>query len=101
MSELATAAQEKLPVVAVIFNDSTFATVKKDQRKRFSGRYIATDLLAPDYVGIARAFHAEGIYAESPEALCQAIRAAAHNTIPTVIEVPHLGWCQGYLNSSD
>jgi len=88
VSELATAAQEKLPVTAVIFNDSTFATVKKDQRKRFSGRYIATDLLAPDYVGIARAFHAEGIYAESPEALCEAVCVAAHNTVPTVIEVP-------------
>ena len=88
VSELATAAQEKLPVIAVIFNDATFATVKQDQRKRFSGRYIATDLLAPDYIGIARAFHAEGIYAESPEALCEAIRAAVRNTIPTVIEVP-------------
>ena len=88
VSELATAAQEKLPVTAVIFNDSTFATVKKDQCKRFNGRYIATDLLAPDYIGIARAFHAEGIYAQSPEELCEAIRTAAYNNIPTVIEVP-------------
>jgi len=88
VGELATAAQEKLPVAAVIFNDSTFATVKKDQRRRFNGRYIATDLLAPDYIGIARAFHAQGVYAGSPEALCEAIHAAAHSNIPTVIEVP-------------
>ncbi len=88
VSELATAVQEKLPVTTIVFNDSTFATVKKDQRKRFNGRYIATDLLAPDYVAIAQAFHAEGIYAQSPEALYQAIRIAANNEVPTVIEVP-------------
>ena len=87
-SELATAAQEKLPVVVVIFNDSTYATVKKDQRRRFAGRYIATDLLAPDYITLAHAFRAHGIRAESPEALCKAVRTAVHNNEPTVIEVP-------------
>ncbi|HEU5380926.1 MAG TPA: thiamine pyrophosphate-binding protein, partial [Ktedonobacteraceae bacterium] len=41
--ELATAVQEKLPVVIVIFNDGTYTAVKGDQQRRFGGRYIATD----------------------------------------------------------
>jgi len=91
-SELATAAQEQLPVIAVIFNDSTFTTVKKDQQKRFPNRYIATDLLAPDYVALARAFHATGIRVETPRELAQAIQEAARRSGPTVIDAqlpPH------------
>ncbi len=86
--ELATAVQEKLPVVTVIFNDATYTAVKSDQHRRFGSRYIATDLLAPDYVALAEAFHAQGMRAESPEALRDAISTSIHNAGPTVIEVP-------------
>jgi thiamine pyrophosphate-dependent acetolactate synthase large subunit-like protein len=87
--ELATAVQEKLPVVTVIFNDATYTAVKSDQQHRFGSRYIATDLLAPDYVALARAFHARATRADSPEALCTAISAALRDASgPTVIEVP-------------
>jgi len=88
VGELATAVQEQIPVVVVIFNDSTYTAVKNDQRRRFGGRYIATDLLAPDYVAMARSFRADGIYAENPTALRDAISTAIHSTHPTVIEVP-------------
>lgn len=86
-SELATAVQERLPVIAVIFNDATFATVKQEQRERFDGRYIATDLIAPDYVTLAHAFHAEGIRVNSPQALCEALQTACQSAVPTIIDV--------------
>ncbi len=86
--ELATAVQEKLPVAVVIFNDATYTAVKSDQQRRFGGRYIATDLLAPDYVALAAAFHARGVRAEDPQALRDAISTAIHADGPTVIEVP-------------
>ncbi|HEU5376602.1 MAG TPA: thiamine pyrophosphate-binding protein [Ktedonobacteraceae bacterium] len=88
VGELATAVQEKLPVVTVIFNDSTYTAVKSDQHRRFGSRYIATDLIAPDYVALAQAFHARGIRAEGPETLREAVSTAIHATGPTVIEVP-------------
>lgn len=86
--ELATAVQEKLPVVVVIFNDATYTAVKSDQQRRFGGRYLATDLLAPDYVALAQAFHARGVRAEGAAALRDAISTAIHTDGPTVIEVP-------------
>ena len=88
MGELATAVQEKLSIVTVIFNDATYTAVKSDQRRRFGSRYIATDLLAPDYIALAEAFHAKGVRAESPEELRDAISTAISNAGPTVIEVP-------------
>lgn len=88
VGELATAVQEKIPVVTVIFNDSTYTAVKSDQHRRFGSRYIATDLVAPDYVALAQAFHARGVRAEGGAALREAISEAIHLSEPTVIEVP-------------
>ena len=86
--ELATAVQEQLPVVTVLFNDATYTAVKSDQHRRFGSRYIATDLLAPDYVALAQAFHARGVRAETPEALRDAVSTSIHLSGPTLIEVP-------------
>lgn len=88
VGELATAVQEQLPVVTVIFNDATYTAVKSDQHRRFGSRYIATDLIAPDYVALAQAFHMRGMRAEGPEALREAVSAAIQKPGPTVIEVP-------------
>ncbi|HZU70841.1 MAG TPA: thiamine pyrophosphate-binding protein [Ktedonobacteraceae bacterium] len=88
VGELATAAQEQLPVVTVIFNDATYTAVKSDQHRRFGSRYIATDLIAPDYVALAQAFHLRAMRAEGPEALRDAISKAIQNPGPTLIEVP-------------
>jgi acetolactate synthase-1/2/3 large subunit len=89
VGELATAVQERLPVVSVIFNDATYTAVKSDQQHRFGGRYIATDLRAPDFSALAQAFHARAARAESPQELCEAISVALREPDgPTVIEVP-------------
>lgn len=87
-SELATAAQEKLPIIVIIFNDSTFTRVKRDQAKNYEHRYIATDLISPDFMALASAFHVNGIQISTPEELQSAIQSAAHHPGPTVIEVP-------------
>ncbi|MBA2394412.1 MAG: thiamine pyrophosphate-binding protein [Ktedonobacteraceae bacterium] len=91
-SELATAVQEQIPVVVVIFNDATLTAVKTEQQRRFSGRYFSTDVRPPDYVALARAFHAEGIRAENPDALRDALSIAIYRNGPTVIEVPLPAW---------
>ncbi|HEX4207783.1 MAG TPA: thiamine pyrophosphate-binding protein [Ktedonobacteraceae bacterium] len=88
VGEMATAVQEKIPVVIVIFNDQTFSAVKKDQQRRFDQRYFATDVVEPNYVALAEAFHARGMYAETPDALSDAIRSAIQYAGPTLIEVP-------------
>ena len=86
--ELATAVQERLPVVTVIFNDATYTAVKSDQHRRFDSRYIATDLMAPDYVALAQSFHMTGMRAEGPQELRDAISRAIQSAGPSLIEVP-------------
>jgi thiamine pyrophosphate-dependent acetolactate synthase large subunit-like protein len=98
-SELATAAQENLAVIVVIFNDSTFTRVKTDQHDNYEQRYIATDLLSPDYVALASAFHAHSVRVNSSEELSTAILKAASHAGPTVIDVPLPArqWHQGQV----
>jgi len=86
--ELATAVQERLGVVAIVFNDATYTAVKSDQQQRFAGAYMATDLVAPDYVALARAFGAEGVRAEGVDALREALSAALAAKRPALIEAP-------------
>ena len=87
VGELATAAQEQIDVTVVIFNDATYTAVKRDQARRFDGRYIATDLRAPDYVALAHAFGIEGMRVSGPDELRDAIRAATSRPGSTLIEV--------------
>jgi thiamine pyrophosphate-dependent acetolactate synthase large subunit-like protein len=87
VGELATAVQEKLDLVVVVFNDATYTAVKNDQYLHYDRRYIATDLVAPDYVALARAFGTEGVHANSPDKLRDAISVAISHPGTTLIEV--------------
>jgi thiamine pyrophosphate-dependent acetolactate synthase large subunit-like protein len=88
VGELATAVQEKIDVITIIFNDATYTAVKVEQLQHFNRRYIATDLLAPDYVALARAFGVNAVKANSPDELREAIREAINRSGSTLIEVP-------------
>ena len=88
MQEVATAVQFRLGLPIVIFNDSTYTAVKEAQAREFDRRFIAVDLVNPDYVKLADAYGIPGVRAESPDALAEAIRAAAQRDLPTIIDTP-------------
>ena len=87
-SELATAVQHRIPVVAVVFNDNCYANIARSQRALL-GRTIATELHNPDFVAYAESFGARGVRADGPRQLAaQVTEAFRHPDTPTVIEVP-------------
>jgi thiamine pyrophosphate-dependent acetolactate synthase large subunit-like protein len=88
MEELGAAVHHRIPVTAVIFNDSTHTAVKAAQKRTYPGRYVAVDLINPDYVKLADAYGIEGIRAESPEALSEALVRARSSDMPVIIDVP-------------
>ncbi len=83
--ELATAVQNKLAVIAIIFNDNAYGNVKRAQIQE--GYNLATDLDNPDFCELARAFGAIGVIAHHPEELRHEIHKALTYDKPTVIEV--------------
>ena len=73
--ELATMVAERLPVLVVVANNRMLGTIRMHQERRFPGRVMATDLVNPDFAGLARAYGAYGERVERAEELCR--RAAA------------------------
>jgi acetolactate synthase-1/2/3 large subunit len=87
LPELATAVHYNIGVVVVVFVDNAFGASNNDQRTRFQGREIGTNLYNPSFAEVARAFGAQGIRTE-PERLDRVLQEALGSGKPTVIEVP-------------
>jgi len=60
VQELGTIVQEKTPVKLMILNNEYLGMVRQWQQLFFSRRYSATELMNPDFVGIAMAYGMQG-----------------------------------------
>ena len=74
--ELATAVQERLPVVVVLVNDNSLTLIRATQERRYGGRFIGVDLHNPDFGALARAFGVRYARADSDDAFETALREA-------------------------
>lgn len=86
--ELATAVQEGINAVTIVFNNEMLGASFNDQQERFGGRTIGTRLHNPDFVKLAEAYGAVGVSLGSHEELGDALRSALRAERPVVIEVP-------------
>ncbi|HJU19847.1 MAG TPA: thiamine pyrophosphate-binding protein [Stellaceae bacterium] len=58
--ELATARQEGVGPVILVFDNGMYGTIRMHQERRFPGRVIGTALANPDFAALARAYGAFG-----------------------------------------
>ncbi len=86
--ELATAVQEKINVVTLLFSNNGYGTVTSIQKRQFGGRHIGNELHNPDYVKLAEAYGAIGMRVSQPEQLGEALSKALAADRPVIIEVP-------------
>ncbi len=87
IQELATAAQEKLGLVTLVFNNEGYGNIRRDQRRLFEDRIVGADLAAPDFVMLAQSFGVAAHRVTTPDALRPVLSAALESNLPTVIEV--------------
>ena len=87
-SELATAVQYGINVVAVVFNDGAYGNTNRDQMENFGGREIGTTLVNPDFAKYAEAFGAVGVRLQGVHQLEAAVREGLQDNRPVVIELP-------------
>jgi acetolactate synthase-1/2/3 large subunit len=88
VQELATMAQQKIPLTAIVFNDNAYGNVKRIQQLQFGGHEIATDLYNPDMMKLADAFGVEGRRANSPQELRTVLREVFASPRPVLVECP-------------
>jgi acetolactate synthase-1/2/3 large subunit len=85
--ELATAVQYGLPIVIIVANNSMYGTIRMHQEQRYPGRVVATTLVNPDFVALARSFGAAAARVESTEAFAPALQRALAAKGPALIEL--------------
>jgi acetolactate synthase-1/2/3 large subunit len=85
--EFATAVQYKLPIIAMVFDNASYGTIRMHQEREYPGRVMATGLRNPDFAAYARAFGGFGATVEKTYAFADAFRAAESSGLPSIIHV--------------
>jgi acetolactate synthase-1/2/3 large subunit len=86
-AELATAMQFGIRLVTVLFNNSSYGNVLRDQRRLFEGRDAGSVLRNPDFQTYAKSFGVPYWRANDADDLRAALREALAVNAPALIEV--------------
>ena len=91
-NELATAVQYGIATINVVFDDGAYGNTHLDQRARYGGRILGTELRNPDLVAYAASFGAVGVRVDTPDELAGAVRDLLTDPRPSVVvmAVPRL-----------
>jgi acetolactate synthase-1/2/3 large subunit len=87
VQELATAVQFKIGVVTLVFNNNAYGNVRRDQRERFDGRVVASDLVNPDFVKLAESFGVKAWRVTSSDHFRSALEEALADGGPCLIDI--------------
>ncbi|MET4196013.1 thiamine pyrophosphate-dependent enzyme [Bradyrhizobium sp. LA6.12] len=87
VQELATAVQFNIGVVTLVFNNNAYGNVRRDQRERFNGRVVASDLVNPDFVKLAESFGVASARVTAPDQFKAAMEKALAHGGPYLISV--------------
>ena len=87
VQELSTAVQFKIGVVVLVFNNNAYGNVRRDQRERFDGRIVASDLVNPDFLKLAESFGVGASRVTSPDQFRPALEKALADGGPYLIDI--------------
>jgi acetolactate synthase-1/2/3 large subunit len=86
-AELATAMQYGINLITIVFNNSAYGNVLRDQHRLFEGRDSGSRLRNPDFLAYARSFGVHGWRVNNAAGLRDALAEAVKANTPTLIEV--------------
>lgn len=85
---MATAVQNSIHSIVLVFNDNAYGNVLRAQKEEFDHRVIGTQLHNPDFVQLARSYGARAARAHTAEELAQALQTALQADAHSLIEIP-------------
>jgi len=85
--EFATAVQYKLPIIVLVFDNSTFGTIRMHQEREYPGRVSGTTLVNPDFAAMAKSFGGFGASVNKTHEFAPAFLAAEASGLPSIIHV--------------
>jgi acetolactate synthase-1/2/3 large subunit len=90
LSELATAVEERLPVVILLWHNAGYEEIRRFMDAR-GVEHLGVDLKAPDFLTLARGFGCLATRVDSPASLSNALAGRPLDG-PMLIEVDAAGW---------
>lgn len=87
IQELETAVRYQVPIIAIVFNNCMYGTIRMHQEMHFPHKVIGTQLSDIDFVGLAKSLGASGVLVNSPKHLEEALLDAMKSNVPTLIEI--------------
>ncbi|MCU1806070.1 thiamine pyrophosphate-binding protein [Cytobacillus firmus] len=86
VGEMATAVQESLPLIVVLFDDAGYGVLRNIQDAAY-GRQVAVDLVSPDFVLLAQSMGFASARIGSPEEFGSELEKAVERRKPSMIVV--------------
>ena len=86
-AELATAVQHGINLVTVLFNNSSYGNVLRDQKRLYQGRDAGAALRNPDFQMFARSFGVQSWKVTDAKGLKVALKEALAANAPALVEV--------------
>jgi acetolactate synthase-1/2/3 large subunit/sulfoacetaldehyde acetyltransferase len=86
--ELNTAVRHRIPLVALVLNNSCHGAEKAQQKRNFDERYVGVDLVNPRFDKLAEVYGARGFYVTRPQDIAETVSTALALDVPSVIEIP-------------
>ncbi len=87
IQELATLAQEQIPVKIIVLNNNFLGMVRQWQQLFHGKRYSFVDLKNPDFIAVAKGFYIDGERVTKREQLSRAIDNLLDSKKPQLLEV--------------
>lgn len=85
--EIGTAVQHDAALIIIVVNNGTYGTIRMHQERRYPGRPIATRLVNPDFVALARSHGAFAERIETTDQFPEAYRRAQAARRPALLEL--------------
>ncbi|RBW70125.1 sulfoacetaldehyde acetyltransferase [Bacillus taeanensis] len=87
LHEISTAVEQKLPVIACVFNNEAWCAEKKNQVDFYNNRFVGADIEGPNFAEVAESMGAIGVRVDNTEDLKAAFQEALKADRPTVLDI--------------
>jgi acetolactate synthase-1/2/3 large subunit len=79
--------RHKVPLLMIVFSNSTFGWIKASQKASYGQRYFSVDFDRTDHALVAKAYGVRSWRVEDPAELGPVLRQAAEHDGPTLVDV--------------
>ena len=87
VGELETVVRQKIPLLMIVFSNSSYGWIKASQKASYGQRYFSVDFARTDHARVAAEYGVRSWRVEDPDALRSALGEAAEHGGPALVDI--------------